>query len=288
MARKFVSASNQTGTATSAGLTYPFTLAHWFNISTLSGANQNMAMLYPSGASTNDNIGTGIDGSTGQAEVFCSDNLTNYTVTPIGAALSTGVWHHIAFVGTSSTNRNGYLDGSATPITNLANITAAQDTLAVGDFAGGSGALDGLLADVAIWNVDLTAGEINALASGMPPYLIRPSALIGYWPMWGLASPEPDLSGNKRNITLANAPPRANHAPVTLWTPKIPTANNLAIVAAPSFGWFSPLPERVPKPPPFVGTGNAMTMQVPVAATTVIPVFDAGFPNIVRRNRSVS
>lgn len=288
MARKFVSASNQTGTASSSGLVYPFTIGHWFNATALAGPNQNMVMLYPSGSTSLCNIGTGIDGASSKAETFTSDNIGTYDVNTIGSALSTGTWHYIALVCVSANNKVSYIDGAATATSFLQNMGTAQNNMAVADFAGGSGAFDGLLSDIAMWSVALGANEISALARGCQPYLIRPSSLVAYWPMWGLASPEPDLSGKKNSITLANSPSRSNQAPTTLWTPKAPTANNLAVIPAPNFGWFSPLPERVPKPPPFIGTGNAMAMQVPATATTIIPVFDAGFPNIVRRNRSVS
>lgn len=70
------------------------------------------------------------------------------------------------------------------------------------------------------WNVVLAANEWLALYRGVPPWRIRPAALQVCIPLWGLHSPEIDLSANSdtaavTGTTLANGPP------VTLFTPKI-------------------------------------------------------------------
>jgi len=60
----------------------------------------------------------------------------------------------------------------------------------------------GLVAEVAVWNVALRAEQANSLMSlcpGSPRFFPRP---VGYWPLWGAASPEPDQSGNKLSGTL--------------------------------------------------------------------------------------
>jgi hypothetical protein len=78
--------------------------------------------------------------------------------------------------------------------------TGSSKTFWIG-FATGQ-ALQGNMADTALWNVVLSATEIAALAKGIRPPQVRPAALIGYWPLDGLQSPEPDLSGNRNNGTL--------------------------------------------------------------------------------------
>jgi hypothetical protein len=53
----------------------------------------------------------------------------------------------------------------------------------------------GRLAEVAIWpGAILDAGEINALARGFCPSLVRPSARPYYWPLFGRDSPEQERS----------------------------------------------------------------------------------------------
>ncbi len=70
----------------------------------------------------------------------------------------------------------------------------------------------GRIAEVAVWNVALSSGEISALAHGAPPSKIRPGNLVGYWPLHGFASPEPDLRENSHNGTLTGTT-EANHCP---------------------------------------------------------------------------
>jgi len=43
---------------------------------------------------------------------------------------------------------------------------------------------DGLVAEVAVWNVVLDDSEIAALAQGVSPLLIRSTALVEYWPVF--------------------------------------------------------------------------------------------------------
>ena len=73
--------------------------------------------------------------------------------------------------------------------------------------------------EAAVWAAALTDEEIAALASGINLRLIRSASLWGYWPVLGLDSPEPDWSGNGRNMTLVGSPAYATHAPTQLWIP---------------------------------------------------------------------
>lgn len=92
------------------------------------------------------------------------------------------------------------------------------------DFANGNTIFTGNIADCGLWNVTLTAAEIAALNRGARPLQIRPSALVGYWPLTGLQSPEPDLSGNKNNGTLTGTTP-AFGPPIAQFTPRWPQFN---------------------------------------------------------------
>lgn len=52
------------------------------------------------------------------------------------------------------------------------------------------------VAHVAVWDTVLTDAEIAALAGGANPLDVQPGHLLGYWPITGHDSPEPDLSGH--------------------------------------------------------------------------------------------
>jgi hypothetical protein len=79
----------------------------------------------------------------------------------------------------------------------------------------------GSLADCAIWNVQLTDFEILALSKGARPYTIRPGNVKIWWPLDGLASPEPDLSGSLLNGTVTGAA-QAFGPPFMQFTPRWP------------------------------------------------------------------
>ena len=76
----------------------------------------------------------------------------------------------------------------------------------------------GYVAEEAAWNVRLSDGEVKSLAT-VCPNLIRPTALVGYWPMTGASArnAEPDLSGNSSNGStqsgVLSGTAVANHPP---------------------------------------------------------------------------
>lgn len=78
----------------------------------------------------------------------------------------------------------------------------------------------GDLAESFLFDVELTDDQLQGFAwKSVARRLVAPSNLSGYWPIWGLHSPEIDLSGNGNNLTVTSAA-RANHPPITPFTPK--------------------------------------------------------------------
>lgn len=105
-----------------------------------------------------------------------------------------------------STNTNGYTIGAS--CTNNSDVASTQW-------------FSGPLADVAVWNVILTTSEITALCRGARPSRVRPLSLLSWWPLDGLQSPEPDLSGNAHNGTLTGTA-SALGPPFMPFTPRWP------------------------------------------------------------------
>jgi len=58
--------------------------------------------------------------------------------------------------------------------------------------------MDGLIAEVGIWNVALSATELSSLAKGMTCDKIRPQSLVFYAPLVR------DLIDQKGGLTIAN------------------------------------------------------------------------------------
>ena len=104
-------------------------------------------------------------------------------------------WTHLC--GTIETNNAGtlYANGSsvATGSGGYVSDIASADKVYIGatavtsSFSGvdANEYTDGLIAEVGLWDELLTTDEISALAAGFSPALIRPSALLGYWPLGG-------------------------------------------------------------------------------------------------------
>lgn len=112
---------------------------------------------------------------------------------------STGSWHHllITYDGSSSSNDpifyiNGNVESSTERVAPSGTITAPSTALYVGSENGSGQFHDGRLAEFAIWNRVLTAGEASALGKGFSP-LFSPNGLKFYSPLIGEKSTEPDL-----------------------------------------------------------------------------------------------
>lgn len=131
------------------------------------------------------------------------------------------VWTHL--LGTyDGSNVKIYVNGSLQGTTaqfGIINSTAGSSVGIGIDPENGQPFFAGRIAEPLIWNVDLVANEAIALAKGCRATSVRPAFIVGYWPLNGLTSPEPDLSGNVNNGTLTGTA-YANHPPIDLstWT----------------------------------------------------------------------
>jgi hypothetical protein len=94
----------------------------------------------------------------------------------------TNQWWNALGVFVSTTSRTAYANTTAgTPGTDSRSITT-EISIRIGRRASGN-AFTGQLAEFAIWNVALTADEINSLAKGFKPPRIRPQSLLYYVPL---------------------------------------------------------------------------------------------------------
>ena len=123
-----------------------------------------------------------------------------------GTQVATGAWNHICGVknGTGANALKGYINGvERASVTSNVTIGNTAQNLVFGRISDGDfNILDALLAEVAIWNVSLSASEVAAMARGVSPLLIRRQSLKGYWPLYGTSSPERDYSGQGSSATI--------------------------------------------------------------------------------------
>lgn len=127
------------------------------------------------------------------------------------SGVTVNTWHHVCGVFSSTTSRTIYLDGgnSATGTTSVTPLGA--DRTSVGYLArlSATGYFSGRIANVAMWPVALTSGEVASLATGICPTQVRSSDLMRYWPIYGVASPEQDRI-SLDTLTLTGSPVKAD------------------------------------------------------------------------------
>lgn len=161
------------------------------------------------------------------------DATTNDLATGATNVPTTG-WHHIAGTknGTGANALKAFLDGvQDASVTSNRTIQSTGQDFRIGNRAPNDTPFDGLIAEVAIWNIALNASEIAALARGVSPLLIRRQNLQGYWPIWGVGSPERDYSGKGGHGTVTGTLTAARHAPVAPFVP--PSITGLAAIPNP-------------------------------------------------------
>ncbi len=153
--------------------------------------------------------------TTGVATFLVGDAAGQDTIATPGA-VSTAGWSHVAGRknGTGVTALSIFLNGVGTSGTSNKTIQNRADSLNIGRFSDALLPFDGRIAEVAIWNLALTDTEIGYLADGASPLTIQAANLKGYWPIYGLASPEPDRSGSGNNATInGSVPASGTHIP---------------------------------------------------------------------------
>lgn len=223
MARSF----NGTTDVITTGFSFvqpPFSLAVWFNSTTVTpvqamiGSNIAQAVEFRLNSTVLEFVSSGIAVIGSSSATFAA----NTWYRGVATYASGGGWAIYA---------TGASPSSGTMVEALTNTP-----LQIGNQTNFSESWSGALADVAVWNVVLSAAEAASLVQGARPFTIRPKSLIGYWPVDGLQSPEPDLSGNANNGTLTGTA-LAPGPPFALFTPRWP---QLAPISAPVI------------PPPFV------------------------------------
>lgn len=115
--------------------------------------------------------------------------------------LSINVWHHIVARYDGSTMKiyvDGIEEGSRSQSGNIQSRPSTDLTIGIGSNL--DSPINGELAHATLWDVALSAEEIESLSNGINPLQIRTSSLSEYWPING-ANPEPGIV-NKCNATV--------------------------------------------------------------------------------------
>lgn len=94
-------------------------------------------------------------------------------------------WCQIGARWTSTTSRNAILRGGvgSTNTGSVTDPTSFLDRFCIGELYNAYGRLTGFVAEVGIWSIALSASDFAALSAGWIPPLIRPDALLAYYPL---------------------------------------------------------------------------------------------------------
>lgn len=138
------------------------------------------------------------------------------TVTADKTDFTIGAFQH-GGVTFDTASRIAYYEGVAgtATTTSLADGGISRNLFRVGaSFITAANSLAGPVAEIAIWNVVLEAVEMAALSMRFSALLIRPSALVGYWPFLGAANDTADERPFKGEVSLTkggSSPNLATH-----------------------------------------------------------------------------
>lgn len=217
--------------------TLPDDAARLFNKGTSSGGSQSNPGVryecYFATSPTPDDVVFSIDDNVDKREVALD----------IPGELTDGVWHLWIFERDAGTHLKIFIDGNSEKAVTLTGAVGSLDNgFSLGIMAGRGGDdtlqlnFPGSLADFVLVKRLLSGNEKDGvykrgfrhLGTGGNPSL--------WLPIWGIHSPEIDLSPNGGSATVVSAPPRTNHPPIApfsqRWWGSVPSA----VVAAPAAG----------------------------------------------------
>jgi hypothetical protein len=186
----------------------PLTACVWA-YSTL-GANTGGIFGLVQGGSDQKRIGIRHDAS---AALYTESREDGTFVSHGVSGFTDNVWHHTCGVWASNSSRQGFLDGATAAADTTAITVTLLDTTLIGRYTGGATDLEwnGHLGVAGVWNVALSPNEISALAGGVHPRKVQPTALLSCPQVYG-TSPEVDFCG-ARSWTLNGAPTVATTGP---------------------------------------------------------------------------
>ena len=172
--------------------TYPITLACWFNVDNITNNYFTMALSEASG-----NVFAGIQlrgGAAGdKAAALVFDGGASIAISDV--AYVAGVWNFVCCRFASTTSRSCILNEGTVGTNVTERSPSTPDEYTVGRASSGNPQfMEGHIAEPTVWDVILTDDEALGMARGVHLRKVRPLSQVAYNPVYGLDSPEPDLS----------------------------------------------------------------------------------------------
>jgi len=200
----------------------------WFKLTSLPGSNT----VAPFTKNSNTGIGyamtISVSGFTNELQFYIYISVAenhNHDVT-YSTPVTTNTWYNAVATYQNNNNLalyvNGVLVATDATVGSTGTLVSSGGSMLIGGTPQNLGCCNfpGTVAEIAIWNTRLSAGQLAALGTVCPVGAsARRMSLpppVGYWPLWGASgsSIEPDLSGNKITGTLTGTT-QGNHPPCT-------------------------------------------------------------------------
>lgn len=183
--------------ASAAVTAAPVTIAAWFNPAS---EDTLMAPVTISSSDNDDGFQLALQGI--GTQVVMASHGSSGVQASTSTAWAASTWFHGCAVFASSTSRAAYLNGGGKG-TDTASMTPTglnRTNLGVFYASGSYDPYDGLMAEIGIWDVALSDGEVAVLATGASPLLVRPGSLIRYVP--GIRSTQERLVGTAWTVVF--------------------------------------------------------------------------------------
>lgn len=193
-------------------------ISAWLFATTLPTSSAYTLVGLSNGSASGAYIGLGVAVTGGNSQVIAFSSNGTQSNAAASPHLSASTYYHALATFAGSTQAI-YLNGGNSNSTSTFTPGSAFTVASVGALEVGGSFISRpnqlvQIGEVGIWSATLTANEALTLATGERPFRVRPGSLYGYWPLFGLQSPEPDLSGNQLSLSLAGSSALANGPPV--------------------------------------------------------------------------
>lgn len=212
------SAGNTLSVASAAVTAAPLSIACWFNAT---AANTVGRMVQLDDGTNTNRFTIGKNGS-GNINAFAADAGGTRTAAT-STTLSAGVWNHACGVFSGVSNRAAYLNGGGKGTNGVTATPANVAEMRIGADVSGTNTYVGDIAEVTVWNIELSDADVADLAKGFDPWFVRPDGIVAHWSLFGRSSPEPDFIGGF-SMSLTGTPAQAAHPriiPVQRSLPKL-------------------------------------------------------------------
>ena len=214
MARLFDDGASDTLYEAATVYSLPISLSAWFRFD-VEPDNMIIVSVGDEGGTAYSSLRAFATGDVLSAASFEGGTASSNHATDMAA----NIWYHGLAVFASTTSRICYLDGT-TAVENTVEKVITMDRTGVGVSGDGTpfGHFSGDIAEVAIWNHELTGVDAAMLAQGYSPLFIRAHNLLAYWPLIrGLNDKVAGLTLTASGTAVSNHP-RVIY-PSEIWTP---------------------------------------------------------------------